>query len=703
MYPLRFLIPLTCALLCAIPSVAADYATYIGDSYSYSVSAIANDGTGNTYATGSRTVVASTPSPLTDVFVTKIDPSGNVTLLATLSGSAVDVGSSIAVDPMGNIYIAGNTTSPDFPLKLPLQGSISVAYNVAQQTGFLAKLSPDGGVLYSTYFGGTNGNSSVNAVATDAQGNAYVTGYTSASDYPRTPGLPAAGAAGPGPGSVSAAFFAKISPAGDKILYAGGLGAMARTCVGGSSCFLSSLASGGVAIAVDLAGNAYIAGNTNGAMLATTLGALLANGVGAFVAKVNSSGTGMVYVTYLGSGASQPSIGTVATDFIYAISADATGNAYLAGYTQDPNFPVTPGAFQTQLANPRTPPFVGPPDTFIAKLNPTGSAMVWATFLGGTNNDIATALAVDPSGGVWVSGTTNSSDFPVTAGVPLGGEFLVEFNSTGSSLLSGSRYPVNTVTASLAIDPQGVVHTAGATGLLSTVTPGATSSARVFGLANAALGNLAGRIAPGEVISIYGLHFGPAAPISASFNSAGFLPTTLGGLQVEIGGVLAPLLYVSDTQINAVVPFELAKATSPTSLTITGMKATPFRLIVDSQIPEVFRAAGGSAAAAINQDGTVNSQANPAKAGSYVSIWATGLGLNDIFFDVDGQQQTTTISDCACFIEDLGLFSYLVPSYAGGAPGMVSGIVQINFQVKNPNEGYTLAGSQNPFSISVVP
>src|SRR5271168_2196818 len=142
----RFLVPLTCALMCAMPCVAADYATYIGDSYAYSVSAIATDGAGNTYATGSRAVVASTPSALTDVFVTKVDPSGNVTLLATLSGSAIDVGSSIAVDSMGNIYFAGNTTSPDFPLQLPLQSSISIAEGVAQQTGFLAKLSPTGAV-----------------------------------------------------------------------------------------------------------------------------------------------------------------------------------------------------------------------------------------------------------------------------------------------------------------------------------------------------------------------------------------------------------------------------------------------------------------------------------------------------------------------------------------------------------------------------
>jgi uncharacterized protein (TIGR03437 family) len=244
-----------------------------------------------------------------------------------------------------------------------------------------------------------------------------------------------------------------------------------------------------------------------------------------------------------------------------------------------------------------------------------------------------------------------------------------------------------------------VIHAAGATGLVSTVTPGATSNLRVFGLANAATGDLAGRIAPGELISIYGLHFGPATPVFGTFNSSGFLPTTLGGLQVTIGGFPAPLLYVSGTQINAIVPFELAMATSPTSMTISGLEATPFRLIVDQRIPEVFRTAGGSAAAAINQDGTVNSSANPAKAGSLVSIWATGVGWTSS--NVDGQQQTKPEGNCACYIENLGVLNYAVTSYAGAAPGMVNGIVQINFQVTGTQ--YLLVGSQHPFSIAVVP
>ena len=203
---------------CAVASVAADYATYIGDAYKYSVSAIASDANGNTYVTGSRAVAVSASSQgwLNDIFVSKLDPDGNLTLLATLSGKGSDQAFGIALDPSGNIYIVGSTSSPDFPLHHPLQ---STAYQ-GSETGFLVKLSADGTILYSTYLGGTTGYSTMNAVVADAGGNAYVTGKTFASDYQHTTGLPA-GFTAMGPGGVSAAFFAKISAAGDKPLWNG--------------------------------------------------------------------------------------------------------------------------------------------------------------------------------------------------------------------------------------------------------------------------------------------------------------------------------------------------------------------------------------------------------------------------------------------------------------------------------------------------
>jgi uncharacterized protein (TIGR03437 family) len=705
--PLQFFKPAV-FLACALSLAAADYTTYIDD-FSYTVTGMAVDAVGNTYVTGSRAVIVTEPGAtvtFTDIFVSKLDPSGNLTLLATISGKASDRANAIALDPAGHIYLAGSTTSTNFPLRDPLQSVLaSPSYFPPLGTGFVVKLGPDGTVLYSTYLGGTMGPSSMNAVAADSQGNAYVTGETYAPDYPRTAGLPQ-GTVGPGVGAISAAFFAKISPAGDKILYAGGLAAATRGCHGGSSCFLSMLSNSGRGIAVDAAGNAYLVGNTYGTDLPTTPGALRTDGIGAFVAKVNSSGTSMGYVTLLAAAnynaggvfpGSNP--GTLA----YAIAADAAGNAYIAGSTSDPAFPATPSAFQTMLSVTSPPnSFSAPPsDAFVAKLNPTGSAMVWATFLGGTNTDMANTVATDSAGNVWVSGTTSSADFPASDGFPGGQEFVAGLNAAGSSLLYSSRYPANTVAAALAVDPGGTVHVAGSTGLVSAFIPSKSSAGRIFGLANAAGGVLAGRVAPVELISIYGLHLGVSTPVYASFDASGFLPTTLAGIQVAFNGTPAPLLYVSDTQINAVVPLVLANMPSASLRVALNSGALPdFRLAVDTAIPQVARNADGSAAS-INQDGSVNSSTHPAPAGSFVSIWATGIGYAP---GVDGQMATSAQSFCGCIIHDLATNQDIVPSYAGTAPGMVTGVVQINFQVPATGTSFYLNVSgkiSDTFSISV--
>jgi uncharacterized protein (TIGR03437 family) len=692
-------------LACALSSAAADYTTYVGDAYTYQVvTAIAVDANGNTYVTGNRGLPASDGSVLFDIFVSKLDQSGNLTILATLGGKASDQANGIALDPAGNIYIAGATSSPDFPLRHPVQG-VPSSSGVDGQTGFLVKLSANGTVLYSTYLGGTTDSSTMNAVAADSQGNAYVTGETFASDYPRTPDLPADGASSEAE-AVSAAFFAKISSAGDKILYAGGLTAPTHACGGGSICFLSAVATSGVAIAVDPAGNAYIAGNTSGTGLPATAGALRTDGIGAFVAKVNAAGTGLDYLTLLGAanyvpGGSSPNSNP--GNSVYAIAADPAGNAYIAGSTSDPNFPVTPSAFQPRfsLANSQI-DSTTPSDAFVAKLNPTGTAMIWATFLGGAGQDQAHTIAADSAGNVWVSGTTQSTDFPASSGFPGGNEFLVEFNPSGSSLSYAARFPVNTVGVALAIDAGGVIHAAGATGLVSTYTPGQSSAGRLLGIDNSAGGALEGRVAPGELFSIYGLHVGPSSPSSAKFRAAGFLPTALAGVQVAINGTPVPLLYVSDTQINAVAPLELV-STAPASLRVS-INAVPlpdFRLVVDPAIPQVFRCPDGSAAA-INQDGAVNSETNPAKVGSFVSIWATGIGFTP---GVDGQMTTAAQQLCACTIHDIAQNQDIIPSYAGAAPEMVTGIVQINFRVNATGNYYLTVNGKNsdPFSIFITP
>jgi hypothetical protein len=192
-------------LVFATVATASEYTTYIGDSYPRSVAAITADAAGNTYLAGNRTsainatvVLIATltevplplvqaPPPPNDVFVGKLDPSGKILFTAVFAGKAQDRGLAVAVDATGNVYVAGTTTSPDFPVSNALQSQ-----NGQFGAGFIVKLSPDGKtILYSTYFGGLAGTTAINAMTTDAAGNLYLTGTTFATDFPHTSGMPA--------------------------------------------------------------------------------------------------------------------------------------------------------------------------------------------------------------------------------------------------------------------------------------------------------------------------------------------------------------------------------------------------------------------------------------------------------------------------------------------------------------------------------
>jgi len=447
----------------------------------------------------------------------------------------------------------------------------------------------------------------------------------------------------------------------------------------------------GAAIAIDSAGNAYVAGNSNTTDLPTTQGVLSTQGIGAFVMKIEPGG-GLAYLTYLGS----------ANYFVYpeanavsAIAVDSGGNAYLAGSTNDPKFPATPGAFQTTLAGSSGSgsQAVPPTDAFVAKLSPDASHMIWATYVGGSGADMARSMAVDANQNVWMTGTTVSPDFPNADGWSQGGDFLVEVSSAGTALSYAARYPNQTVAQAVGVDPTtGLVHVAGPTGIIAGIAPGKAPTMSVFGITNAAGSETSGRVTTAEAISIFGPHIGPATPVTAVPDSQGALPTTLGGVQVSFAGTKAPLLYVSDGQINAIVP----SIDNPATMKIAngGNTSPDFPVVVTQALPQVFRNADGSAIA-LNQDGSLNSQQNPARLGSIVSIWLTGT--SDLQSPV-GQLTTKAVNSCSqCMVE---FYSPQSPEpiqqasvlYAGPAPGLASGFTQINFQVESGYPYPTSAG-----------
>src|SRR5271157_5946691 len=475
--------------LAAAAAWGSEFSTFIGDSSDYHVARIQADAAGNTYIAGNRTA----GDAYATVFVMKLDAAGNIVVFNTFSGKGADTVNDLAVDAAGNFYVAGSTNS----LYLPLRN----AFQSTPGPGFVVKFSPDAEqVLFSTYF-----PAAIGALAVDAAGNVYVTGLTNLPSFPVTPGMPAGTVSSIGSiGSASGAFITKLSSTGDHILYSGLVAGYTKACGAGSSCFLSARTTMGVSIAVDPAGNAYVAGNTDTSDLPTTAGVLLAQGVGAFVAKVNAAGTGLGYLTYIGATSYPFSPYTNPANVAKSIAVDAAGNAYVAGATSDPHFPATPGAYQTVYAGSPTQGSLAPPaDGFVLKLNPSGSGAVWASYIGGKGADGANALALDRAGNVWIAGTTASADFPNAQGWSQGGDFVAELNAAGSALPYAGRYPDGAVSQSVAVDSAGMVHVAGPGGLVSALVSSGPPLMRIFGVANAAYGAVSGRIVPGEVISIY--------------------------------------------------------------------------------------------------------------------------------------------------------------------------------------------------------
>jgi hypothetical protein len=381
---------------------ALEYATFLGGSHGDPAHGIAVDRSGAVYLTGhtdcsgfpyTAGAYDTTCEPADDWggdgFVVKLDPTGSVLEYATfLGGSIQEGGFGIVVDDSGAAYVMGVTGSSDFAMTM---GAFDTTYNGGTDA-FVAKLSADGSQLeYATYLGGS-GDDWGSDIAVDGSGSAYVTGFSHSSNFPTT--LGAFQTTHGGGANYGDAFVAKVRADGSALEYA--------TFLGGSGD------DWGVGIAVDDGGAAYVAGFTYSSDLPTTPGALDTNYNGnslngdAFVAKLNAAGSGLEYATFLGG-----SFGDEANGIV----VDASGTAYVTGYTSSPDFPATRGAFDTSINAVD----LGW-DAFAARLSPAGSALEYATFLGGSGSDEGSAIALDGSGVAYVAGTTSSPDLPTTPG-----------------------------------------------------------------------------------------------------------------------------------------------------------------------------------------------------------------------------------------------------------------------------------------------
>ena len=477
------------------------YSTILGGA---EVAAIAVDASGNAYVVGetSSTNFPTTPGAFQktyggsvgfsceggygcvgDGFVTKLNATGTELVYSTyLGGSAEDVLLGIAVDEAGNAYVAGSTLSTDLPTTNgAFQTTFGGTARYQYYDAFVAKLNATGSaLLYSTYLGGTEDDGAT-GIAVDASGNAYVTGGTGA--YSLGAGFPTTGGAYQRSfGGSHDAFVTKLNATGTALVYSTYLG--------------RKDADGGEAIAVDIAGNAYVAGKTRsnglspsgdfpttpGAFQATHRnagGGLYSTDWNVFVSKVDPTGSSLVYSTYI-TGTHNDTVGGSLADS-GQIALDAEGNVWLAGTTSSEDFPTTPDAFQPTF---RVFPGNASSNVFITGLNANGSALVYSTFLAGTGHHEGYGIALDGAGGIYVAGSTDAPDFPITPGA-----YRATASNGGSFVAKFIRASCPTITVSPPTLPPGIAGAAYRQDL--SVTPAGTYTLTVT----------AGSVPPGLTLS----------------------------------------------------------------------------------------------------------------------------------------------------------------------------------------------------------
>jgi hypothetical protein len=580
-----------------------------------------------------------------------------------LGGSLADGANGIAADSSGNAYVVGGTFSTNFPVTT---GAFQPVNNEPSnfQCVFVTKLNPTGTALvYSTYLGGTGANNDAatqygdvgQGIAVDSAGDAYVTGLTQSTTFPITTGAYQIVNNSTLPGEIFNAFVTKLNPTGTALVYS--------TYLGGGSLDYAT------AIAVDTLGNAYVTGKSTSGNFPTTAGAFQVinhastSFYNAFVTKLNPTGTALVYSTYLGgSGFGAQGAG---------IAVDSSGEAYVTGTAASTDFPFTNGAFQTtNTAAANAGPDNGGSNAFVTKLNPTGTALVYSTFLGGSTDDYGAGIALDSSGDAYVTGDAGSKDFPVAGSAYQStnnayandavNAFVTEVNPVGTGLvystfLGGSGIPPQACGSdctesgsgdsgnAIAVDGMGNAYVTG-----DAISSNFPTSSGAYQTVNNAAGYPATKTFIGVNAFITKLNPGGSTLLYSTY---------LGGSSQDQGNGIA---------LDGVGGVYVAGQTSSTNFPTT---AGSYQIANAGGGSDAFIAklAIGSVATTISTTTTLTSSANPQVQGSSVTFTATvtpasgtGIPTGNVVFSVDG----VTVATWA--LGGIGEAGYITSSLTAG-------------------------------------
>jgi hypothetical protein len=519
----------------------------------------------------------------------------------------------LALDKNGDIYVGGQTnTSEAFPFT-------NILYTSGQ--GFLVKFhGVDGTLSFAAELGGAP-----KSIFVDAKGQALFT-MSTILDVPVTPGAYSHGGPRKSFAPATLMHMVRLSPAGDRILLSARYSGDAIVCASPMLCQDTSPVTHGNQIMQDAQGNIWIAGSTNTTdlpvtpnTLKSTCGCSQFSGDG-FLAEFSNDGSKLLYATYFGTTPSDV-LASDGQDDVTAAVMDSVGHIWIVGSTKGSDLPVTSNAIQQHLS--------GGWDGFLAQYDPATNELLYVSYFGGTADDGITNVQIAPDTTVVFTGHSSSTTLPVPAsGFTRGTDFLAVIDPQSHMVNFLTTFASGSAGTGLSAAP-GNSEVISGTSNVATVLQSGDATMSLYAVTNSANLVATGQVARGELITLFGANIGPVTPFTADLSS-GFAPKQLGGVQVLVQNAPVSLLYAQLDQINAIVPFQPATSLeSPNMLTLTVLNAAESSNVatlglIDAD-PQPFTS-NPPFAAALNQDGTVNSSSNPAAAGSTVSVFAYRFG-----------------------------------------------------------------------------